>query len=62
MTVLPELGKLTGARKATGASDAGRGYRRARLNFHFFPDGTSIYALPHFARKQKKVGKYDTTC
>ena len=36
--VLRELGKLTGARQATGASDAGRGYRRARLNFHFFPD------------------------
>jgi len=35
---LPELGKLTGARKATGASDADRGYRRAGVNFQFFPD------------------------
>jgi len=35
---LPELGKLTEAREATRASDAGRGYRRAGVNFQFFPD------------------------
>jgi len=32
------LGKLTGAREATGASDTDRGYRRAGVNFQFFPD------------------------
>ena len=35
---LPELGKLTGAREATGASDAGRGYQRAGVYFQFFPN------------------------
>jgi len=33
---LPELGKLTGAREATGASDADRGYRRVGVIFNFF--------------------------
>ena len=32
MGSLPELGKLT------SSSDADRGYRRARVNFQFFPD------------------------
>ena len=34
--MLLEIGKLTGTREANGASDAGRGYQRAGVNFQFF--------------------------